>query len=196
MTPLRLSLVVAFLAVNSQGYTVPARASTHSKVNKAVSVVSAKEPVSAQAADASQDGHFSNAVMMAAAGFSLGAALSWLNRRREQVASATAAAVVALSPIAATAMVDYDGVQYLGGSDKVDINNANVQAYRQFPGMYPSAAGQICSHGPYKSVADIYNIPGLKEELKNIIKKYEGNLVVLPANPAYFIDRINNGLYR
>jgi len=135
-------------------------------------------------------------VRILGAGFSLGALLGWLSCRRQQVASATAAAVLSLSPVASTAMVDYEGVQYLGGSDKVDINNANVQAYRQFPGMYPTAAGQICSHGPYKSVADIYTIPGLKEELKTIMKKYEGNLVVLPANPAYFIDRINNGLYR
>merc|ERR1711974_273117 len=54
--------------------------------------------------------------------------------------------------------------------DKVDLNNANVQAYRQFPGMYPAAAGQICSHGPYKQVSDIYNIPGLDEKLKTIMK--------------------------
>ena len=53
------------------------------------------------------------------------------------------------------------GVGYLGGSDKVDVNNANVRVYARFPGMYPSAAGKIVSHGPYKSVGDLYNIPGL-----------------------------------
>merc|ERR1712187_101619 len=97
--------------------------------------------------------------------------------------SAAAAATLALSPVAATAMVDYQDVQYLGGTDKVDINNATVQAYRQFPGMYPSAAGAIASHGPYKSVSDVYNIPGMKEEVKSMIKKYEKNLVCLPASP-------------
>jgi len=145
---------------------------------------------------ATPEDEIQGAFSIAAVSVGIGALMGWLSARRQQVASAATAAAVAVSPIAATAYVDYDGVQYLGGSDKVDINNANVQAYRQFPGMYPSAAGQICSHGPYKSVADVYNIPGLKEELKNIIKKYEGNFVVLPANPAYFIDRINNGLYR
>eukprot|EP00971_Amphidinium_carterae_P334370 6469618-Amphidinium_carterae.2 len=97
---------------------------------------------------------------------------------------------------AADAMVDYSGLAYLGGSDKVDINNANVQAYRQFPGMYPTIAGLIGSNGPYKSVGDVYNIKGLTEPMKTVLKQYEGNLVCFPADPAYFIDRVNNGLYR
>lgn len=36
----------------------------------------------------------------------------------------------------------------------------------------------------------------MPENVKAIVKKYEGNFVVLPANEAYFIDRINNGMYR
>merc|ERR1711879_576285 len=79
---------------------------------------------------------------------------------------------------------------------KVDLNNANVQAYRQFPGMYPTAAGQIATHGPYKTVADIYDIPGLDERVKAIMKKYEGQFVCLPPNQAYVLGRINNGMYR
>merc|ERR1712107_487588 len=65
-----------------------------------------------------------------------------------------------------------------GGTDKVDLNNANVQAYRQFPGMYPTAAGWIATHGPYKQVSDLYEIKGLPENIKDIMKKYEGNFVV------------------
>merc|ERR1712066_786171 len=63
-------------------------------------------------------------------------------------------------------------------------------------GMYPTAAGQIATHGPYKQVSDLYEIKGLPDSIKDIMKKYEGNFVVLPANEAYFIDRINNGMYR
>merc|ERR1711972_553369 len=81
-------------------------------------------------------------------------------------------------------------------TDKVDINNANIQAYRQFPGMYPTAAGAICTNGPYKQISDIYNIPNLPDNIKAIIKKYEANLVALPPNPAYYLDRINNFMYR
>mmetsp|Transcript_152419 Transcript_152419/g.487004 ORF Transcript_152419/g.487004 Transcript_152419/m.487004 type:complete len:191 (-) Transcript_152419:14-586(-) len=137
-----------------------------------------------------------SAVGLAAAGLGLGAMLGWLNARRQQVASVAGAAALAMAPAAGLAIVDYDAVKYLGGSDKVDINNANVQAYRQFPGMYPTAAGAIGSHGPYKSVQDIYSIPGLTEQVKGIMKKYEAQFVCLPVNEAYFIDRINNGMYR
>merc|ERR1712003_443194 len=111
-------------------------------------------------------------------------------------ASSVAAGALVLAPASANAIVDYDAIKFLGGSDKVDINNANVQAYRQFPGMYPTAAGAIATHGPYKSVTEVYDIPGLSDKLKDIIKKYEKNLVVLPASPAYFLDRINNGMCR
>merc|ERR1712079_389198 len=111
-------------------------------------------------------------------------------------ASVAAAAAVALTPVAATAIVDYDAIKYLGGSDKVDLNNANVQAYRQFPGMYPTAAGAIATHGPYSKVTDIYDIPGLEDKVKDIMRQYEGNFVCLPPNQAYVIDRVNNGMYR
>jgi photosystem II PsbU protein len=113
-------------------------------------------------------------------------------------AAASAAIVMAASIAPANAMIDYKGIEFLGGSDKVDINNANIQAYRQFPGMYPTAAGLITSNGPYKEVQDIYNIKKLqgKEEIKELFKKYEANFVCLPASPAYFLDRTNNGMYR
>ena len=91
------------------------------------------------------------------------------------------------------AEVDYDGIKYLGGGDKVDINNANIRAYIKIPGMYPNAAGKIVTNGPYKAVGDLYNIPGLSSESKEAIKKAESRFVVLPGKPEYEIDRINNG---
>ena len=47
------------------------------------------------------------------------------------------------------------GLTYLGGSQKIDINNANVRVYVKLPGMYPGAAGKIVNNGPYKSVSDL-----------------------------------------
>jgi len=131
-----------------------------------------------------------------AAGFGLGAVVGWLNSRKQEVACVAAAAAMVASPMAANAMIDYDGVKYLGSGDKVDINNANIQAYRQFPGMYPTVAGKIVTHGPYNTVQDLYNIEGMTDQLKGILKKYEGNLLVLPVSPAYYLDRLNNGHYR
>jgi hypothetical protein len=52
-------------------------------------------------------------------------------------------------------------VGYLGGGDKVDLNNANVRAYVKYPGLYPTIAGKIVSHGPYKNVGDVFSASGL-----------------------------------
>merc|ERR1712008_29141 len=135
-------------------------------------------------------------VSAAVMSFGIGAMLGWFRKQQHNVASSVAAGALVLAPASANAIVDYDAIKYLGGSDKVDINNANVQAYRQFPGMYPTAAGAIATHGPYSKVSDIYDIPGLEERVKDIMKKYEGQFVCLPPNQAYVLDRVNNGMYR
>jgi len=111
-----------------------------------------------------------------------------------KIAPATIAAP--LVPAIANADVDYAGLPYLGGSEKIDINNANIRVYAKLPGMYPGAAGKITSNGPYKSVSDVYNIKGLSDKEKAVIKKYESRLLALEPSAMYVIDRINNGLYR
>merc|ERR1719384_2707636 len=126
------------------------------------------------------------------------AAQTALNAESDRRAFLGAAAAIsaAVIPAAANAVVDYENVAYLGGGSIVDVNNANVRAYLRLPGMYPSAAGKIVSHGPYKSVADIYNIPGLTSAEKDVIKKYENRFTAKEPTAEYVIDRINNGLYR
>ena len=119
-----------------------------------------------------------------------------LNAERRDFLSAAAAAAGMAVPLAANAIRDYENVGYLGGSEVVDINNANVRVYIKMPGMYPSAAGKIASNGPYKSVGDIYNIPGLTSAEKEVMKKYESRFVTKAPAADYVIDRINNGLYR
>merc|ERR1712008_418133 len=114
-------------------------------------------------------------VSAAVMSFGIGALLGWFRKHQQLVASGAAAGVLALAPASANAIVDYDAIKYLGGSDKVDINNANVQAYRQFPGMYPTAAGAIATHGPYSKVSDIYDIPGVEERVKDIMKSMKDN---------------------
>ena len=115
--------------------------------------------------------------------------------RREFLAAAAAAAVSAV-PLAANAVRDYENVGYLGGSEIVDVNNANVRVYLKMPGLYPNVAGKIASNGPYKTVADLYSIPGLSSTEKDLIKKYESRFVAKEPAADYVIDRINNGLYR
>jgi photosystem II PsbU protein len=115
--------------------------------------------------------------------------------RREFISTVAGAAGAAVAT-PALADVDYAGLPYLGGSAKIDINNANVRVYAKLPGMYPGAAGKIVTNGPYKSVSDIYNIKGISEAEKAAVKKYESRLIVLEPSAMYVIDRVNNGLYR
>lgn len=96
----------------------------------------------------------------------------------------------------AHADIDYAGLPYLGGSNKVDVNNANIRVYAKLPGMYPTVASKITTNGPFKTVNDLYSIKGLSEKEKATIKKYESRLVALEPSPMYVIDRTNNGLYR
>ncbi len=76
----------------------------------------------------------------------------------------------------------------------IDVNNANVRVYLKMPGLYPNLAGKIVSNGPYNSVGDLYNIPGLTGKDKELLKKYENRFVAQKPSADYVIDRINNGL--
>ena len=122
--------------------------------------------------------------------------LSMKNDVQKFFAAGVMGASLFLGGASVRADIDYDGIKYLGGGEKIDLNNANVRAYLKVPGFYPSIAGKIASQGPYKTVADVYNIQGLTSKEKDVIKKEEGRLLVLDVKPEYFIDRINNGLYR
>lgn len=96
----------------------------------------------------------------------------------------------------ANALIDYANLPYLGGGDKIDINNANIRVYMKLPGMYPTVAGKIVGNGPFKSVGDVYNIPGLSEKEKSVIKTHESKLIVKDEAIEYAVDKFNNGLYR
>ncbi|KAL9182992.1 hypothetical protein ACHAXT_004271 [Thalassiosira profunda] len=85
--------------------------------------------------------------------------------------------------------VNYEPSQQARG-DKIDINGAFVVDYKQLPGMYPSAAGKIASHGPYANVKDIYSIPGATDHDKLMFKRYQAELTALPPG-RMFKERIN-----
>ena len=42
----------------------------------------------------------------------------------------------------------------------LDVNNSPVADYMQYPGLYPTVAGKVASHGPYKNVKDVYSAAG------------------------------------
>jgi len=143
------------------------------------------------------------ALFAAAAAFQAGSVrgssrvtLSMKNDVQKVLAAGMLGAGMLLGGGNARAEVDYDGIKFLGGGDKIDLNNANVRAYLKVPGMYPTLAGKVASQGPYKTVADVYSIPGLSGKEKDVLKSNENRFVALEVKPEYFIDRINNGLYR
>lgn len=83
-------------------------------------------------------------------------------------------------------------------STKLDLNNANVLAFRRYPGMYPTLARKIIRHAPFDTVEDVLNIPCLNDLEMDLLKVNLDNFVVTPAEPALTEggDRINPGIYK
>jgi photosystem II PsbU protein len=73
---------------------------------------------------------------------------------------------------------------------KIDLNSAFVGDYKELRGMFPTAAGKIASHGPFQSVKDIYNIPGLTANDIALFRKYEKEFTVHPPGRSFY-ERIN-----
>ncbi|MFB2918566.1 MULTISPECIES: photosystem II complex extrinsic protein PsbU [Aerosakkonema] len=84
----------------------------------------------------------------------------------------------------------------IGG--KIDLNNTNVRAFRQFPGFYPTLAGKIVRNAPYEKVEDVLAISGLSDRQKELLQARLDNFTVTDIEAAMVEgdDRINNGIYR
>lgn len=116
--------------------------------------------------------------------------------RRALLAGAVAAAAAAVLPKDALAEREYPNIGFLGGGEQIDINNANVRTYAKFQGFYPGLATLIVSNGPYRSVEELYDLPGITSTQKKTLDKYKMNLVALQPAAEYVIDKINNGMYK
>lgn len=81
--------------------------------------------------------------------------------------------------------------------DLVDLNNASVRRFQQFPGMYPTLAGKIVVGGPYASIDDVLNLD-LTQRQQELFEKYKDNFTVTDPEVALNVgfDRINDGQYR
>lgn len=88
-----------------------------------------------------------------------------------------------------------DKIAESGG--KVDLNNASVRRFQQYPGMYPTLAGKIVLGGPYESVDDVLALD-LTDRQRELFVKYKDNFTVTPPTIALNegFDRINDGVYR
>mmetsp|Transcript_12634 Transcript_12634/g.38667 ORF Transcript_12634/g.38667 Transcript_12634/m.38667 type:complete len:147 (-) Transcript_12634:178-618(-) len=116
--------------------------------------------------------------------------------RRDFLKAVAAIAVTLGVPSSVLAEREYDGVAYLGGSEQIDVNNANIRVFQKYPGLYPNIGRLVVKYGPYKDVSQVFEIPELTSQQKETLKKYQDKLVALEPKPEYEIDKVNNGLYR
>lgn len=81
---------------------------------------------------------------------------------------------------------------------KIDLNNTNVRAFQQYPGMYPTLARKIIKNAPYEDVEDVLKIPGLSERQQQILQANFDNFTVTDVESVFVEgdDRYNNGIYR
>jgi photosystem II PsbU protein len=80
---------------------------------------------------------------------------------------------------------------------KIDLNNTNVRAFRQYPGLYPTLAGKIVVNAPYKDVNDVLDLPGLTEAQKDLLQSNLDNFTITDVEGTFVEgdDRYNNGIY-
>jgi photosystem II PsbU protein len=81
---------------------------------------------------------------------------------------------------------------------KLDLNNTNMNSFRDIQGMYPTLATLIIKNAPYDSVDDVLNIAGLNEKQLDTLRANLDNFTVTEVEEALVEgnDRINNGVYR
>ncbi len=68
---------------------------------------------------------------------------------------------------------------------KIDLNNTNVRAFQQFPGLYPTLAKKIIINAPYKNVEDVLDLPGLSDRQKETLQANLDNFTVTELEPAF-----------
>ena len=80
---------------------------------------------------------------------------------------------------------------------KIDLNNTNVRAFRQYPGLYPNLARKVVANAPYDKVEDVLKVPGLTEEQKGLLQTNLDKFAVTDVDDTFVEggDRYNNGYY-
>jgi photosystem II PsbU protein len=81
---------------------------------------------------------------------------------------------------------------------KIDLNNTNVRAFQNYPGLYPTLAKKIIKNAPYQKVEDVLELPGLSDRQKQILQANFDNFTVTDQESVFNEgdDRFNNGIYR
>jgi photosystem II PsbU protein len=119
-----------------------------------------------------------------------------LGASQSAIAANFSSPVLTSSPVLAAELNAVDEKRVELG-DKIDLNNTNVRAFTRYPGMYPNIASMIIRNAPFNSVDDVFNMPGLTERQKEVLRSYQNILTVTDPDDALTEggDRFNNGIY-
>lgn len=81
---------------------------------------------------------------------------------------------------------------------KIDLNNTNIRAFLDYPGLYPTLARKILQNAPFEKVDDVLDMPGLTERQIDILQANLGKFTVSAPEDTFVEggDRFNNGIYR
>jgi photosystem II PsbU protein len=85
---------------------------------------------------------------------------------------------------------------YTQDLSKIDLNNANINAFRQVRGAYPTLGRIIIENAPYKSFDDVLNIAGLSEAQKELLIANADKFSLKKPDESLGRERINNANYR
>ncbi|WP_416666396.1 photosystem II complex extrinsic protein PsbU [Egbenema bharatensis] len=136
--------------------------------------------------------------MVMALGLMMGC-LGWLGQTQAAMAANLNSLSFNASPIVAVevrnVMDDKLATEF---AQKIDLNNTNVRAFMDYPGLYPTLARTILKNAPFDSVEDVLDMPGLTSRQKEVLQANLSNFTVTPPEAALTEggDRFNNGIYR
>ncbi|ELS31296.1 MULTISPECIES: photosystem II complex extrinsic protein PsbU [Pseudanabaena] len=85
---------------------------------------------------------------------------------------------------------------YTQDLSKIDLNNSNINTFRQVRGMYPTLGRIIIDNAPYQSLDDVLNIAGLTDGQKELIKANADKFTLKKPDESMGRERINNANYR
>lgn len=126
---------------------------------------------------------------------------SWGWLGTTQIATAANINSVALPQVSVLAVARQNKADAKLGTEfgkKLDLNNTNVRAFQQYPGLYPTLAKKIIKNAPYQKVEDVLDIPGLSDRQKELLQANLENFAVTEFETVFNEgdDRFNNGIYR
>ena|SRR6476646_2207325 len=126
--------------------------------------------------------------------------LGWLGLPQQAIAADLSRLALQPIPVLAAEVAPRNAVddKRAATGDKIDLNNTNVRAFLQYPGLYPTLARAIVKNAPYEKLEDVLDLPGLSDRQKETLQANFKNFTVTEPNSALTEgdDRFNNGIYR